>query len=112
LRQSHEYEAVFAQGRVVSSRLFVVRTKNNNLSHARLGLIASRKALPRAVDRNRGKRLVREVFRQAQQDLAAIDVVVQLRAELGRQNNAAARRDLLGLFAGLSKGPRPPGHNL
>ena len=111
LRQSHEYEAVFAHGRVVSSRLFVVRIKDNNLFHARLGLIASRKALPRAVDRNRGKRLVREVFRQAQQDLAAIDVVVQLRAELGRQNNATARRDLLGLFAGINKGSQPPEHN-
>lgn len=105
LRQSHEYEAVFAQGRVVSSRLFVVRIRNNNLSHARLGLIASRKALPRAVDRNRGKRLVREVFRRALQDLGAIDVVVQLRAELRKQNNATARRDLFGLFAGLSGVP-------
>lgn len=111
LCQSHEYEAVFAQGRVVSSRLFVVRIRSNDLSHARLGLIASRKALPRAVDRNRGKRLVREVFRRALQDLGAIDVVVQLRAELRKQNNAAARRDLFALFAGISGGPRPPEHN-
>jgi len=107
LRKSHEYEAVFAHGRVVSSRLYVVRVKPNNLSQARLGLIASRKALPRAVDRNRGKRLVREVFRQAQPDLMAMDIVVQLRAALVRQNNATARLDLLDLFSGLDR--RQPG---
>ncbi|MBX9810297.1 MAG: ribonuclease P protein component [Burkholderiales bacterium] len=107
LRKRYEYEAVFTHGRVVSSRLYVIRARPNNLSRARLGLVASRKALPRAVDRNRGKRLVREVFRQAQQDLMAMDIVVQLRAELVRQNNAAARRDLLDLFAGLGKNHDP-----
>lgn len=92
---------------MVSSRLYVIRARPNDLSQARLGLIASRKALPRAVDRNRGKRLVREVFRQAQQDLTAMDIVVQLRAELVRRDNAAARRDLLDLFAGLGKNHDP-----
>jgi len=103
LCKRHEYEAVFAHGRVVSSRLYVVRVKPNNLSRARLGLIAGKKALPRAVDRNRGKRLVREVFRQAHQDLMAMDIVVQLRADLARRNNATARRDLLDLFAELDR---------
>lgn len=89
----------------------MVRIKDNNLSHARLGLVASRKALPRAVDRNRGKRLVREVFRQTRDGLAAADIVVQLRAELRRQKNATARRDLLGLFGEISKETPIPGHN-
>ncbi len=76
----------------------------NNLSVARLGIIAARKALPRAVDRNRGKRLVREAFRQTQPALAAVDVVVQLRSALAKLDNATARNDLLGLFARISKG--------
>ena len=88
----------------------MVRTKDNNLSHARLGLVASRKALPRAVDRNRGKRLVREVFREVRDGLAGRDIVVQLRTELSRQNNAAARRDLLSIFGEISKGTHLPGH--
>ncbi|HEX7027018.1 MAG TPA: ribonuclease P protein component [Gammaproteobacteria bacterium] len=103
MRNRHEYEAVFAHGRVISSRLYIVRIRPNGFSWARLGLIAGRKALPRAVDRNRGKRLVREVFRHAQQDLAGTDIVVQLRTDLVRQDNAAARRDLLDLFARLGK---------
>lgn len=105
LRQRHEFEAVFAHGRTFYSRLYVVRINpHNNLSVARLGIIAARKALPRAVDRNRGKRLVREAFRQAQPGLAAVDVVVQLRSALAKLDNATARNDLLGLFARISKG--------
>lgn len=105
LRQRHEFEAVFAHRRTYSSRLYVVRINpQNNLSVARLGIIAAKKALPRAVDRNRGKRLVREVFRQAHQALATIDVVVQLRPALAKQDNATARDDLIELFARISKG--------
>lgn len=55
------------------------------------------------MDRNRGKRLVREAFRHAQQDLMGADIVVQLRSDLARQDNAVARRDLLDLFTRLGK---------
>lgn len=104
LRQRHEFEAVFAYGRTFSSRMFVVRINpNSNFSVARLGIIAARKALRRAVDRNRGKRLVREVFRQSLEALAAVDVVVQLRPSLANADNATVREDLLGLFARIRK---------
>lgn len=95
----HEYEAVFAYDCAVSGRLFVVRIKPNDLSTPRLGIIASKKALPRAVDRNRGKRLARETFRQLLQNLAALDFVVQLRSGLAKRDNAFARQELRGLFA-------------
>ena len=80
-----------------------MRLRPNNLSFARLGMVASRKALPRAVDRNRGKRLVREVFRQVQPDLAALDIVVQLRTALANKDNATVRQDLFDLFVALGK---------
>lgn len=101
MRKRHEYEAVFAYGCVVSGRLFVVRAKPNGLTSPRLGIVAGKKALRRAVDRNRGKRLAREAFRLAHAGLAAIDVVVQLRTELAKRNNLTAREELLALFADL-----------
>jgi RNase P protein component len=48
------------------------------------------------VDRNRGKRLVREVFRGA--DLGAHDVAVQLRNDLRAETNEALRGELIRLM--------------
>lgn len=51
----------------------------NGLTLARIGIIASKRVAPRAVDRNRAKRLVREVFRKLRHRLEGVDVVVELR---------------------------------
>jgi ribonuclease P protein component len=80
----------------------MVRAKPNGLAHARLGMIAGRKAMPRAVDRNRCKRLVREVFRAARPMLAALDVVVFCRRAVTAREKAAGRQELAQLFAAVS----------
>jgi len=51
----------------------------NGLSLARIGIVAGKRIAPRAVDRNRVKRLVRQAFRKARQGLPGMDIVVQLR---------------------------------
>jgi ribonuclease P protein component len=96
LRKRVEFENVLRAGSRVSSRNFVVRAVPNAVEHARLGIIAGRKAAARAVDRNRGKRLAREVFRCA--ELGAHDVAVQLRNDLRARTSAALRRELLELM--------------
>ncbi len=53
---------------------------------ARLGLIISKKAAPKAVDRNRIKRLVRESFRQ-QQSLKSADYVVMAKPSVKQLTN-------------------------
>jgi ribonuclease P protein component len=54
---------------------FVANVKGN----ARLGLVTGKKFLPRAVDRNRTKRIIREAFRQHPIKFRNIDLVVMLR---------------------------------
>ena len=44
---------------------------------ARLGLLISRRHAPRAVERNRIKRCIREAFRLVQERLGPIDVLVR-----------------------------------
>ena len=44
---------------------------------ARLGLLISRRHAPRAVERNRIKRCIREAFRMEQERLGPIDVLVR-----------------------------------
>jgi ribonuclease P protein component len=64
LLRSEEFDAVF-QNRdfSVSSRSFLLLARKNALDSNRLGMVIAKKNLPRAVDRNRVKRCIREVFR-------------------------------------------------
>ena len=57
--------------------------KPNELGHPRLGLAVPKKALKRAVWRNRVKRVVRESFRLRQHQLPAIDIVVVAKKGIG-----------------------------
>ena len=69
-------------------------------SGPRLGVIAGRGAWPRAVDRNRFRRLVRETFRRLQQQLQQRDYVVRARnAQRGDPSGA----EIAKLFAAWCK---------
>lgn len=50
----------------------------------RFGLVVGRKALPRATDRNRFKRLVRAAMRDRRAEAIAYDVVVRLKGPVKR----------------------------
>ena len=87
----------------ISSRNFVARALRNAVETPRLGLIAGKKAAPRAVDRNRAKRLSREVFRAAASAFGPFDVTIQLRSDLRGQNNESVRTELRGLLDSLGR---------
>ncbi len=57
-------------------KVFFARNANNN---ARLGIVASKRMLPHATDRNRVKRIIRETFRQHRIKSRNIDLVVMVR---------------------------------
>jgi ribonuclease P protein component len=94
LRDRSVFEAVLRTGCRISSRNFLLRAQANELTHARLGMIAGKKVAARAVDRNRAKRLIREAFRAAAAGLGAVDVTVQLRSDLRRESAQAVRGEL------------------
>jgi ribonuclease P protein component len=55
--------------------------KANTAGVGRLGLIVSKRVFPRAVDRNRAKRLLREWFRCHQIRLGSRDILIRLTAK-------------------------------
>lgn len=61
--------------------------RNNEGDGARLGIIAAKRKLPRAVDRNRAKRIIRESFRRNRDLLDASDVIVLAQAAAGGAEN-------------------------
>ena len=63
LRGSNDFQKVYRQGKRYEGVLMTAFVLPNNLAHNRFGVTASRRALGNAVQRNRGKRLLKETFR-------------------------------------------------
>ena len=94
-----------ADGETRARRYFTLYVKPNGLPQARIGIIASRRVAPRAVDSNRMKRMVREVFRAMSKRPAGVDIVVRLRRCAPRSSNASARAELARLLEELAARP-------
>jgi len=59
---------------------FSVLVRTNPFGVPRLGLIVPKRVFPRAVDRNRMKRVLRELFRARQAQLGSRDILIRLSA--------------------------------
>jgi len=70
--------ALLSGGRTIRRSGFNVLLKPNALGVPRLGLIVPKRVLPRAVDRNRVKRMIREWFRNHQARLGSRDVLIRV----------------------------------
>jgi ribonuclease P protein component len=80
VRKRADFELIYKTGFKRSGRLMTMFTMERDLGPARLGIAATRK-MGAAVERNRAKRLVRELFRH-NKPAAAIDVVVVPRRDM------------------------------
>jgi ribonuclease P protein component len=78
----------------VRDALFTIRARTSLHGAARLGLVVSRRAAPRAVQRNRIKRYIRESFRHHKPLLRGLDVVVLANAKAADTDSATQRTTL------------------
>ncbi len=84
-------------------------TRQNQLPHARLGIVVAKRFAPRAVTRNTIKRVTRELFRVT--SLPAVDCVVRLSRPVNSKDGPATstrlkaelRQELARLFAATTK---------
>ena len=74
----------------------------------RTGLVVGRKALPRAVDRNRFKRKVRVALRGARPAIEAYDLVVRLKRPAPGPELAAAVEEAEGMISLVCAGAPQP----
>ena len=113
LRDSDQFQHVYRNGKRyegVFITAFVI--ENQELNH-RLGVTASKKALGKAVQRNRAKRLLRETFRSNETLLSELsqnyDWVLNAKAAVLSQKGDAPRQELKGIIEKVGRlEPREP----
>ena len=67
-----EFQKVYAEGQRYDGRLMAAFLRKNDFGYHRLGLTASTKAVGKSVDRNRARRLLRELFRRSGDELSGL----------------------------------------
>lgn len=72
LRDSEEFQHVYTNGKRYDGASITVFVIENQSSQHRMGVTASKKALGKAVQRNRAKRLLREAFRASEESLQTL----------------------------------------
>lgn len=92
VRQKADFDQVFQRRNRLYGRHFLAYYRNNQLSHPRIGVIASKRNLSLAVDRNRVRRILREQFRLKQHELLDYDIVFIVKNGSGNIDNKELRR--------------------
>jgi len=97
IRRHAEFQQVYEHGARIRGRYSTLFVLPNNRATGRLGIAATKK-LGGAVQRNRAKRLIREVFRR-NKITAGLDVVVVPKRELLEASLTALETDYRAAFA-------------
>lgn len=97
VRKRADFELIYKTGLKRSGRLMTMFTRERQAGPARLGIAATRK-MGASVERNRAKRLARELFRH-HKPAGAIDVVVVPRREMITAPYARVEAEFLSLLA-------------
>lgn len=102
LRAAPEYQAVFKNGVKLSGAFFRLYYLKKEATHARLGMAVPKKVVPISVQRNRLKRICREIFRQHQALLPG-DYVLVAQARAKTAENMLIKTELLQLMDRFSE---------
>jgi ribonuclease P protein component len=81
--KTDDFSSVFNFRKRISGHYLAIHYQYNSLETPRLGLIVGKKIAKRAVDRNYMKRVLRELFRVNQHDIASLDLVVRVQRPYG-----------------------------
>ncbi len=110
LTHSRHIQDAFDQGLAIAGRLLVLRLRRGPDAALRLGVVVSKRAFRRAVDRARAKRLMREAFRLNRARLAgACDVVLMARPAMRGARRQDVEADLMAAARKAGLLARPPG---
>lgn len=98
LRHKNDIAAILSRGKRLTNTHFTICYQKNDLKQPRFGVIVSKRKVRLAVNRNKIKRLSREIFRFRQLSLSGIDLIVILRKPMDQIDKAELQQCLNQLF--------------
>lgn len=101
LRGAGAFESVFSLGVRYDAHFLQLIAAPATQLPGRVGYVLGRKAMPRAVDRNRLRRRLRERVRAARPDVERYDIILRARRTVARDDIAAAVMESEALLAKL-----------
>jgi ribonuclease P protein component len=105
VRRRPDFERAYDSGVKIRGRFMMLFVAPNGGATPRFGVAATRKMGP-AVERNRAKRLAREIFRR-HKIAAGLDIIVVPRREMLDAPFASLEADYLAALARRDRGPSP-----
>lgn len=103
LLKPDEFKAAFEKGRRYNEALLTAVVSPNTLGLPRMGLAIAKKTVPLATARNRIKRHIRESFRQSQQRLPMVDIVILSRPATLKASSQELRDTLNRLWTRITE---------
>jgi ribonuclease P protein component len=95
-----EFEAVFRKGKTKAGKLVFLKILKNNQDDNRFGVVVSKKISKKAVNRNKIKRRLREIIRQAHIK-PGLNIIIIAKPEIIDKNYQDIKNELEDLFKSL-----------
>lgn len=102
IKDSKTFEKAF-RNKAITNKWFAIHLLDSGQKIARLGMVVSKRTIPKSVNRNYAKRLIRESFRLNAYMFPSLDFVIRLRRKLSEENITEAREALLQLMLSAKK---------
>ena len=102
------FETLFRTGRRSEGEFVQLVSAPAARACGRVGYVIAAKSLPRAVDRNRVRRMLRAVVREGGPAIGGVDVIVRVRRPVGRKKFVrivSEARSLLAALPGRREAP-------
>ena len=103
LLHKSQFDNVFASRKKIFSKGANLYFIPNDISHARLGVITSKRNQKHAVDRNFIRRHCREIFRKKKQQLVGVDIIILTTKNTKNLSKKGQAQCLKQLFDRLAK---------
>ena len=98
------FETVFRTGRRSEGQYLQLVSVAAARASGRVGFVIGRKALPRAVDRNRVRRMLRVVLRDARPRIDGLDVIVRVKRAIPKSEFPLVVVEAMRMLATLTPG--------